>query len=189
MLGTVLGTAFGLVMGYFRGFVDETLCRIVDAFLAIPLIVLAILVITALGPSSWTVIVVIGFVFAPIIARTVRAAVLTSASWTTCPRRGCAARSAAHHVRRDPARTCCRRSWSSSRCGSATRSSRSRRCRSSASASSRPSPDWGLQIAENYGLIGGGFWWPMLFPRAGDRVAGGRRQSRSPTAIQAVVDR
>jgi peptide/nickel transport system permease protein len=27
-----------------------------------------------------------------------------------------------------------------------------------------PAPDWGLQIFEHYGLISGGFWWPTLFP-------------------------
>ncbi len=27
-----------------------------------------------------------------------------------------------------------------------------------------PAPDWGLQVAENYGVISGGFWWPVLFP-------------------------
>jgi peptide/nickel transport system permease protein len=27
-----------------------------------------------------------------------------------------------------------------------------------------PAPDWGLQVAEHYGLISGGFWWPVLFP-------------------------
>ena len=42
---------------------------------------------------------------------------------------------------------------------------------SSASASSRPAPDWGLQVFEHYGLICGGFWWPVLFPRAGHRHA------------------
>ena len=29
-----------------------------------------------------------------------------------------------------------------------------------------PSPDWGLQVFEHYGLISGGFWWPVLFPAA-----------------------
>ena len=29
-----------------------------------------------------------------------------------------------------------------------------------------PSPDWGLQIFEHYGLISGGYWWPVLFPAA-----------------------
>jgi len=27
-----------------------------------------------------------------------------------------------------------------------------------------PAPDWGVQIAEHYGLISGGYWWPVLFP-------------------------
>jgi peptide/nickel transport system permease protein len=76
ILGTVLGTAIGLVTGYYRGFVDETIMRVVDAFIAIPLIILALLAIVAVGPSRLTLILVIGIVFAPIIAKTVRAAVL-----------------------------------------------------------------------------------------------------------------
>ena len=27
-----------------------------------------------------------------------------------------------------------------------------------------PSPDWGLQVFDHYGLISGGYWWPVLFP-------------------------
>src|SRR5918998_1761709 len=76
LLGTVLGTILGLVTGYYRGAVDDVLSRIIDAFLAIPVVILAMLTITALGPSNLTIIFVIGLVFAPVIARTVRAAVL-----------------------------------------------------------------------------------------------------------------
>ena len=50
--------------------------RIVDAVLSLPLIVIAVTVLVALGHSTLTVIVVIGLVFAPIVSRTVRAAVL-----------------------------------------------------------------------------------------------------------------
>jgi peptide/nickel transport system permease protein len=77
MLGTVAGTAIGLVTGYYRGFVDEVIMRIVDAMLAVPVIVLALLAIVALGPSRATLILVIGTVFGMIIAKTVRAAVLS----------------------------------------------------------------------------------------------------------------
>jgi peptide/nickel transport system permease protein len=75
-LGTILGTALGLVMGYFRGFVDDGLGRVVEAFLALPLVVTGILGVVALGASNVTLIIVIGIVFTPLIARTVRAAVL-----------------------------------------------------------------------------------------------------------------
>jgi peptide/nickel transport system permease protein len=76
LLGTVMGTALGLVMGYYRGAPDEIIGRIVEAFLALPLVVTGILGVTALGPSNLTLILVIGIVFTPLIARTVRAAVL-----------------------------------------------------------------------------------------------------------------
>ncbi|MGH2931209.1 MAG: ABC transporter permease, partial [Solirubrobacteraceae bacterium] len=76
LLGTVLGTAIGLVMGYLRGMVDDVLGRFVEAFLALPLVVTGILGVVALGPSNETLIIVIGIIFAPLIARTVRAAVL-----------------------------------------------------------------------------------------------------------------
>jgi peptide/nickel transport system permease protein len=75
-IGTVIGTALGLVMGYFRGAVDEIVGRFIEAFLALPLVVTGILGVVALGPSNSTLIIVIGIIFAPLIARTVRAAVL-----------------------------------------------------------------------------------------------------------------
>jgi peptide/nickel transport system permease protein len=76
ILGTVMGTAIGLVTGYYRGLLDDAIMRVVDAVLAVPVIILALLAVVALGPSRVTLILVIGFVFTPIIARTVRAAVL-----------------------------------------------------------------------------------------------------------------
>ena len=70
-------------MGYFGKWVDNVIGRLLDAVLAIPLIVLAILVLTALSAgqeginvSSWQLIVVIGIAFTPPVARTVRSAVL-----------------------------------------------------------------------------------------------------------------
>jgi peptide/nickel transport system permease protein len=76
LLGTLLGTALGLAMGYFRGFVDDILSRVVEAVLALPLVIVAITALAATGTSTATLVLVIGVVFAPIIARTVRSAVL-----------------------------------------------------------------------------------------------------------------
>ena len=76
LVGTIAGTILGLVMGYFRRLVDDVLGRVVEAFLALPLVVTGILFVIALGGSNATLIIVIGIVFTPIIARTVRAAVL-----------------------------------------------------------------------------------------------------------------
>lgn len=80
LLATVFGTTLGLITGYFRGIADDTMSRVIDAVLAIPLIVLAVTVVASLGSRSvWSVTIVIALVFSPIIARTVRAAVLGEA--------------------------------------------------------------------------------------------------------------
>jgi peptide/nickel transport system permease protein len=75
-LGTALGTAIGLVLGYLGGAIDMIFGRVVDAVLALPTVIVAFMFIVALGPSTLTLILVIGFVFSLLIARTVRAAVL-----------------------------------------------------------------------------------------------------------------
>ncbi len=104
LLGTVLGTILGLFTGYLRGLVDDIASRFIDAVLSLPLIVTSILIVTAVGRSgTWVVVLVIGLVFAPVVSRTVRAAVLTEAeldyvqaarlrgekSCTSCTRRSC----------------------------------------------------------------------------------------------------
>jgi peptide/nickel transport system permease protein len=75
-LGIAGGTAVGLVTGFYRGWVDDVVSRIVDAFLAFPLIVMAVLVLASLGRDTRNVILVIGIIFTPLVARTVRSAVL-----------------------------------------------------------------------------------------------------------------
>jgi peptide/nickel transport system permease protein len=80
LLGIVLGTMLGLLTGYLRGVVDDVASRFIDAVLSLPLIVTAILIVTAVGQTGqWVVILVIGLIFTPVIARTVRAAVLGEA--------------------------------------------------------------------------------------------------------------
>jgi peptide/nickel transport system permease protein len=77
LIGTVLGTILGLMTGYFRGIFDDVTSRVIDAVLSLPLIVTAILIVTAVGSSSrWVVALTIGLIFTPVVSRTVRASVL-----------------------------------------------------------------------------------------------------------------
>jgi peptide/nickel transport system permease protein len=77
LVGTVAGASLGLLVGYFGGWLDNSLGRLIDALLALPLVVLALAALAALGASNATVVLVIGLTFTPITARTVRAAVLS----------------------------------------------------------------------------------------------------------------
>ena len=76
LLGLFGGITIGLVTGYYRGWIDDVFSRIVDALLAFPLIIMAVLVLASLGRDTRNVILVIGIIFTPLIARTVRSAVL-----------------------------------------------------------------------------------------------------------------
>lgn len=80
LIGTVLGLILGLMTGYFRGIFDDVTGRLIDAVLSLPLIVTAILIVTAVGTSSrWVVALTIGLIFTPVVSRTVRASVLAEA--------------------------------------------------------------------------------------------------------------
>ena len=72
IFASVIGIALGLVAGFFRR-TDVIIARIIDAMMAFPDILLAIALVAALGPSAATVIVALGIVYTPRLARIVRA--------------------------------------------------------------------------------------------------------------------
>lgn len=163
LLATVAGTALGLLTGYFQGIVDDVVSRILEAFMAIPGQIISLLAIVALGTSKTTVIVVIGLSFAPIIARTVRSAVLAERQLDYV---------AAAQLRHERAlhtmfveilpnvippilvETTVRLGYAIFAVATLS---------FLGFGIQPPSPDWGLSIASNYGMISGGFWWTVLF--------------------------
>ena len=76
LLGVLFGVILGLLMGYIGKRLDNVLSRIIEAFLALPVVLIALLAITTLGNSSWVVLAVVSTLFTPIVARTVRSAVM-----------------------------------------------------------------------------------------------------------------
>lgn len=75
LLSGVLGLALGLIAGFFRG-ADKFVSRLIDAMMAFPDILLAIALVAALGPSLLNVVIALGIVYAPRLARVVRASTL-----------------------------------------------------------------------------------------------------------------
>jgi peptide/nickel transport system permease protein len=75
-IAIVAGTLIGLSAGYYRGVVDELLMRSVDVLLALPSLIVAVLVLGLVGTSNLNVILLIAIFFSPLVARTVRSAVL-----------------------------------------------------------------------------------------------------------------
>ena len=79
LLAVVLGSLLGLMMGYYRGWFDEIVGRIIEAFLSLPVILLVIMVVAAFGTSRSIVILTIAGLFTPVVARTIRSAVIAEA--------------------------------------------------------------------------------------------------------------
>jgi peptide/nickel transport system permease protein len=75
IVATVLGSVLGLVAGYVRR-LDGVLMRLTDALMAFPDILLAIAFMAALGASLFNVVLALGIVYTPRVARVVRAATL-----------------------------------------------------------------------------------------------------------------
>jgi len=164
ILGTVLGTALGLVMGYFGGATDLIVGRLIEAVLALPFVIIAFLFIVAVGSSTGALIVIIGFVFTPLIARTVRAAVLSERHLDYL--------SSARLLGENSARIMFGEILPNImptilveftvRLGYAVFAV--------ATLSflgfgvQPPTPDWGSDIAANYSGLLAGYWWQVLFP-------------------------
>ena len=164
ILGTVLGTALGLAMGYFGGAFDAVAGRLVEAFLALPFVIIAFLFVVAVGPSVIGITVIIGLVFTPLIARTVRAAVLVERHMDYVP--------AARLLGENPVRVMFAEILPNVmpailveftvRLGYAVFGVATLSFLGFGIAP--PTPDWGADIAANYIGLPAGYWWQTLFP-------------------------
>ncbi|UXN58824.1 ABC transporter permease [Phyllobacterium zundukense] len=75
VLASLIGVTLGILAGFFQK-LDAPITRLIDAMMAFPDILLAIALVAALGPSLTTVIVALSIVYAPRLARIVRASTL-----------------------------------------------------------------------------------------------------------------
>ena len=71
-----IGTTLGLVSGYYGGWIDEVVMRLLDAMMAVPIILLYMIIMAALGASALNVVIAITIVGTPGIARLVRSLTL-----------------------------------------------------------------------------------------------------------------
>lgn len=75
--GLIVGSALGLIAGYFGEWADAAIMRIVDVLLAFPYLLLALIIVAALGPGLFNSMIAIGAVYTPQYARLIRGQVLS----------------------------------------------------------------------------------------------------------------
>ncbi|HLU08986.1 MAG TPA: ABC transporter permease [Oceanobacillus sp.] len=75
-IAAVLGTLVGTLSGYIGGLFDNVIMRVMDVFFALPALLLALVIVSILGPGVNTTVLAIAVVYTPIFARVARAPVL-----------------------------------------------------------------------------------------------------------------
>ena len=166
LLGTLAGTAVGLIVGYFDGWVDNVVGRLIDAVLALPLVIVALLALAAVGASNTTVILVIGITFTPITARTVRSAVFAERNLDYVLAAQLRGENAFYIMFAEILPNVLQPVIveATVRLGYAIFAV--------ATLSflgfgiQPPSADWGLALSESYTLMAGGAWWTVVFDAA-----------------------
>ena len=166
LLGVVFGVIVGMVMGYFGGWIDLVLGRIVEAFLALPVTLLALLAATTLGSSTTVVIGVVAALFTPVVARTVRSAVVAERDLdyvTSAKLRG---ESSAFVMFKEilPNVSGPIIVELTVRIGYAVFTVAT--LSFLGVGPQPPSPDWGAQVSEGFRSISASIWWTTFFPAA-----------------------
>lgn len=76
-LALAIGVTIGALSGYFGGWIDRAVMTVVDAFMALPGLLLALALMAALGQSKWGVILALGIAYSPSVTRVVRGTTLS----------------------------------------------------------------------------------------------------------------
>jgi peptide/nickel transport system permease protein len=75
-LALVVGSAVGLTAGYSRSWLDDALMRTMDVLLALPALILALCVVSLLGPQLWLIVLAVAWTWVPAVARLSRSVTL-----------------------------------------------------------------------------------------------------------------
>ena len=165
LLGAFLGASLGLAAGYLKGKFDMVLMRIIEAISAIPVIIIALLAVAAIGRSSSIItILIIGFIFTPNVARTVRAAVLGESELEYVAAAKLRTEKTAHILFREvlPNVLPTLIVEFTVRLGYAIFAVATLSFLGAGLEAG--SHDWGTKVADTWSLIFTNVWWPTLFP-------------------------
>ena len=77
LIAAVIGTTVGLVAGYFGGWIENLLLRLTDIFASVPNILMGIVIVSALGASTFSLMLAVGICMATPFVRMIRSVTLT----------------------------------------------------------------------------------------------------------------
>ena len=163
-IAMLLGITFGVLSGYFGGWVDAVIMRIVDIMFAFPALLLAIVIVAVVGQGLEKAMIAIGIVYSPQMARIIRSSVLYikemeyieiqkaigSSHWRIISR---------HILPNSVAPVIVY--------GTLMLASAILDCAALGFlglGAQPPTPEWGAMLADSYSFIVSGAWWAATFP-------------------------
>lgn len=160
---SVFGTVLGLLAGYYRGWIDQMVMRVLDLFIALPAIIFLLVIVGAFGGTTWVIALSVGVLFAPGIARIIRAGVLVEMGKDYVAsaqlQRERTVRILLGEILPNVAPQMLVQAMTSVAGAVFVAASLS----FLGLAAEPPSPDWGLAINENRAYLQGA-WWTVVFP-------------------------
>lgn len=165
LIAAFVGTLLGLMTGYFRGWVDEVISRLLEAVLSIPSILLAIVIVFTFGTTNNVIIGAIAFLFIPPIARTVRAATLSEGQLDYVTAARMRGERSLYIIAREifPNVVGVVVVEVTVRLGYAI-FTLATLAFLGLSGGNVTDPNWGVDVAQNYQQIVASVWWPTVFP-------------------------
>jgi len=165
ILATALGTVLGLVAGYFKGWVDTGLMRLFDILVVLPPLIFLIVIAGAFDTTPLALILIVGVVFAPGIARIIRAAVLAEMGRSYVASARLQGESVGRILFGELLPNVLPTVMIQATLSLASAVFMTASLSFLGLGSQPPSPDWGLQINENRIYIQSA-WWTVFFPAA-----------------------
>lgn len=163
-IGLVLGSAAGIVSGFFGRWIDNIIMRITDIMFSLPSILLAIVIVAILGRGLSKAMIAIGITYAPQIARIVRseAIVVRNTEYIEATKAiGCSnVRTIFVHVLPNVASVII--VYGTLSIGSAILDAAA--LGFLGLGAQPPTPEWGAMLSQSFHSITGGYWWVATFP-------------------------
>lgn len=163
-IGLVLGSAAGILSGFFGRWIDNIIMRITDIMFSLPSILLAIVIVAILGRGLSKAMIAIGITYAPQIARIVRseAIVVRNTEYIEATKAiGCSnVRTIFVHVLPNVASVII--VYGTLSIGSAILDAAA--LGFLGLGAQPPTPEWGAMLSQSFHSITGGYWWVATFP-------------------------
>ncbi len=164
-ISVILGVILGVVMGFRGGWFDGIVGRVLEAIISLPAILVGLLAATTLGRSAPVVIGIVAAAFTPIVARTVRSAVMTERELDYVTSARLRGESDLFIMFREVLPNV----WGPIIVEFTIRIGYAIFVVATLSflgaGPPPPSPDWGAQVADSYAIdIISGYWWTTMFP-------------------------